>query len=246
MFGDKRGQILFLHFFRCFTRKRDYDNIRFEYIAKWNANVRVATKTHIAKWNIDRCYACVKIRMGGFDMDFQKVIEERRSIRKYDNTKKVTKAQIEEMLEAANYAPSWKNSQTGRYYCVISEEMIQKVRTECLPEFNQNNTVNAGALIVTTFVKAVAGFNPDGQPTNELGDIWGAYDLGLNNENLVLKAHEMGLGTLIMGIRDEKKLADILNIPETECIVAVISVGYPNIEPKMPRRKSTEERAVFF
>lgn len=179
-------------------------------------------------------------------MEFQKVIEERRSIRKYDDTKKVTKAQIEEMIAAANYAPSWKNSQTGRYYCVISEEMIEKVRTECLPAFNQNNTIGAGALIVTTFVKNDAGFNPDGQPTNELGNIWGAYDLGLASENLVLKAQELGLGTLIMGIRDEKKLAEILNIPESECVVSVISVGYPNIEPKMPRRKSVEERAVFF
>lgn len=183
---------------------------------------------------------------GDLTMEFQQVIEKRRSIRKYDGSKKVTEAQVRELIEAANYAPSWKNSQTARYYCVVSEEMVEKVRTECLPPFNQNNAEGAGALIVTTFVKNRAGFNPTGEPTNELGNIWGAYDLGLANQNLVLKATEMGLGTLIMGIRDEKRLYEMLNIPEEQCVVAVIAVGYPNIDPQMPARKPVDERAVFF
>ena len=45
-------------------------------------------------------------------MEFQKVIESRRSIRKYDAEKKVSEEQIREMIQAAIYAPSWKNSQT--------------------------------------------------------------------------------------------------------------------------------------
>ena len=48
-------------------------------------------------------------------MEFDKVIESRRSIRHYDAEKKVSREQIEEMLEAAIQAPSWKNSQTARY-----------------------------------------------------------------------------------------------------------------------------------
>ncbi len=36
---------------------------------------------------------------------------------------------------------------------------------------------------------------------NELGNGWGCYDLGLQNENLILKAKELGYGTLIMGLR---------------------------------------------
>lgn len=179
-------------------------------------------------------------------MEFQQVIETRRSIRKYEGTKKVTEAQVRELIEAANYAPSWKNSQTARYYCVVSEEMFEKVHAVCLPAFNQNNSVGAGALIVTAFVKNRSGYERTGEPTNELGNMWGAYDLGLANENLVLKATEMGLGTLIMGIRDEKKLAEMLNIPEDQCIVSVIAVGYPDIDPQMPARKSVDERAVFF
>ena len=60
-------------------------------------------------------------------MEFQKLIESRRSIRKYDGSKKVTKEQIETLIAAATEAPSWKNSETARYYCVLSDEMTKRV-----------------------------------------------------------------------------------------------------------------------
>ena len=50
----------------------------------------------------------------------------------------------------------------------------------------------------------------------------------------------------IMRIRDAKKLAEILNISESEQIVSVISVGYRAIEPQKPKRKSVEEIAKFY
>lgn len=178
-------------------------------------------------------------------MEFQKVIESRRSIRKYDPNQKVTRTQVEEMIKAAMLAPTWKNSQTARYYCVISEEMMNQVRSECLPAFNANNSADAGALIATAFVKDISGYERTGEPSNELGNGWGIYDLGLANENLILKAEEMGLGTLVMGIRDEKKLCELLQIPENETLVSVIAVGYAAANPKMPARKTLEDVAVF-
>ena len=65
----------------------------------------------------------------------------------------------------------------------------------------------------------------DGSPTNELGNGWGYYDCGLQNMNLLLKAEELGLSTLIMGIRDAEKLRDVFHIPLEESIVSVISVA---------------------
>lgn len=168
-------------------------------------------------------------------MDFSDVIKSRRSIRKYCAGKSVSKEQIEELIKAAAYAPTWKNSQTARYYCAVEQEAIEKVRN-CLPEFNQKNSENS-ALIVTTFVHNRSGFKPDGEPQNECENGWGYYDLGLANENLLLKATEMGLGTLVMGIRDGEALKTALDIPNEETVVSVIAVGYPNIEPEMPKRK---------
>lgn len=179
-------------------------------------------------------------------MELQDVLNERRSIRNYDADKKVTKEQLEIIINAAILAPSWKNLQTSRYYCILSDEMIKEFSDKCLPEFNQKNSAGAGALIVTTFVKGLVGFDNDENPVNEAGDGWGYYDLGLQNENLLLKATELGLDTLVMGIRDGEAIREMLNIPETENVVAVIAVGYKAKEANMPKRKEVEEIAKFF
>ena len=143
-------------------------------------------------------------------MEFQKVLETRRTVRKYSAG--VTREQMEELLRAAQEAPSWKNSQTGRYYCVLSEEMVDKIRMECLPDAGNAGKSEHAALIITTFVHDRAGFQKDGSADNELGNGWGCYDLGLQNENLILKATDLGLSTLIMGLREADRLREILNI----------------------------------
>ena len=100
-------------------------------------------------------------------MEFQKLIEERRTIRKYSPESRITKEDLLAVIRAAQEAPSWKNSQTGRYYCVMSEEMVEKVSRECLPEMNQAKAENA-SLIATTFVHNHAGFQKDGTPIMSL------------------------------------------------------------------------------
>ncbi len=176
-------------------------------------------------------------------MEFQDVIESRRSIRKYLD-KKVSDEDLNKVLEAAILAPSWKNSQVSRYYVAKSPEMVEKVYN-CLPEFNQNNVKNAPILIVTTVVLNRSGYNKDGTPTNELGNGWGYYDCGLHNMNLILKATDLGLSTLIMGIRDGQALKEVFDIPDDQSVVSVISLGYGDIEPQMPKRKTIEDIAVI-
>ena len=68
-------------------------------------------------------------------MELEQAMENRRSIRKYE-AKPVETEKIRKMIQAAGLAPSWKNSQTGRYYCLLSEEMTQQFRTDCLPSGN--------------------------------------------------------------------------------------------------------------
>lgn len=73
-------------------------------------------------------------------MELQTAFETRRSIRHYDAEKKVTKEQVETLIKAASLAPSWKNTQTSRYYCVLSEDKVAEFSQKCLPEFNQKNS----------------------------------------------------------------------------------------------------------
>ena len=93
---------------------------------------------------------------------------------------------------------------------------------------------------MTAYEKGVSGFNA-GEPVNELGNEWGAYDLGLQNMLLCLRARELGLDTLIMGIRDGDAIRAAAHIPETEAVFAVIALGYRDQEPTARPRKAAEE-----
>lgn len=178
-------------------------------------------------------------------MEFQQVIEKRRSVRKYQK-RALDKTVIQELLEAAILAPTWKNSQTGRYYVVMDEDKLEQVKKEGLAPFNAENTKDAPALIIATFVKDRSGYERNGSPSNELGNGWGCYDLGLQTQNLLLKATDLGLSTLIMGIRDADRLREMLSISEEEIIVSVIAVGYGDATPSMPKRKEISEFVTFY
>ncbi len=174
-------------------------------------------------------------------MEFMELMDQRRSVRAYQD-RPVDRALVDQVIRAAQAAPSWKNSQTGRYYAALSPAAQAKIRA-CLPPYNQKSSEHA-ALIVTAYEKGVSGFN-GGEAVNELGDQWGAYDLGLQNMLLTLKARELGLDTLIMGIRDGDPLRAAAGIPDTEAVVAVIALGYRAQDPAPRPRKATAEILTY-
>lgn len=173
------------------------------------------------------------------------IIRERRSIRHYDADKSVPREMVEQLLATAVEAPSWKNQQTSRYHVAMSPEMREKLRA-CLWPQNQTRVKDAPVLIVTTFVKGIVGFETDGVPANELGDGWGIYDLGLQNVLLLLKATELGLDSIILGLRDAESIRTLLNIPEEEVVVSVIGIGYRSQDAVRPHRKEVVDIAKFY
>lgn len=168
-------------------------------------------------------------------MELQSALENRKSIRSY-LSKDVEPEKLTALIEAASLAPSWKNSQTARYYVIHTPEKLEQIRAT-LPEFNRKNCEQAPALIITTVVLNRSGYERNGEPTNELGNGWGFYDCGLGSMALLLKATELGLSTLVMGIA----VAD-----GNEAVVSVISVGYSDADPERPARKPLEKLARFF
>lgn len=174
-------------------------------------------------------------------MEFQELIHTRHSVRKYEAA--IGHEDLTAILRAAQQAPSWKNQQTSRCYAVETPEILEDLRNAALPSFNRNSSANA-TLVVTTFVKDVVGFN-DGTPVNEIGNGWGAYDLGLHDAYLILAARNLGYDTLIMGIRDADAIRDKLGIPANEEIMSVIAVGKPAETPAPRPRKETGEVIRF-
>ena len=175
-------------------------------------------------------------------MEFTELIAERRSIRKYEAA--VPREEMEVILNAARQAPSWKNQQTSRCYVLETPERLEELRGEALPSFNQSSSANA-SLVVTTYVKDVVGFNGE-TPVNEIGNGWGAYDLGLHDAYLILAARNRGYDTLIMGIRDAGVIREKLGIADNEEIMSVIAVGKRAENPSPRPRKDLAETVRFF
>ncbi len=172
-------------------------------------------------------------------MEYSKVIQSRRSIRKFKQ-KKVDIETIKEIVNDAREAPSWKNSQTSRYYICYSLSFIQKIR-EALGEVNRHKINDETVLIVCSFVANKAGFNKEGKADNEAGNGWGYYDNGLSTMILQLSAKDRGLDSLVMGIRDENRIREVLSVNDDEIITSVIAVGYRDINPSQPLRKELNE-----
>lgn len=162
-------------------------------------------------------------------MEYSKLVEDRRSCRSFIEVKP-TKEDIEKIIECTLMAPSWKNSETGRYYVALNDEAIKEVY-ESLPDFNKTSSKNA-AYIIATYKKGISG-NGD--------DNWGAYDLGLQNSYLILKATELGYDTLIMGLRDEERLRRFFSIPEDEIMLPVIAIGIKSKTLNLNPRKKIDE-----
>lgn len=175
-------------------------------------------------------------------MDLQTCMEQRRSVRKYKN-QPVPHELVQEIIQAAILAPSWKNSQVSRYY--VAEGNASKELAKCLADFNQRNVQNAPVLIVSTVVNKRSGFTRDGEYETYLKDGFQYYDHGMQAMNLCLKAHDLGLATLIMGIYDEAAIRKFFNIDENQIIVAVIAVGYADGETPKPKRKTVDDITVF-
>ena len=144
-------------------------------------------------------------------MEFTTLIAERRSVRKFSSAP--NHEELVEILNAARMAPSWKNSQTTRWYVVENQEKLEQIRL-ALHAVNQKKVTNA-TLIVSTYVRDIAGFTK-GEADNEVGNGWGAYDLGLHDAYLILAAKNAGYDTLIVGLRDADKIRSALSIPEDE------------------------------
>lgn len=171
-------------------------------------------------------------------MELMTCIETRRSVRAF-NEKPVADETLVSLVEAAKYAPSWKNTQVTRYYAV-KDPVKRAALVAAMPDFNQPATSSAPVVIVSTVVKARSGYNRQGEFDTAKGKGWQMYDCGASNMLFALKANELGLGTVVMGYYDEEAVAKVIDLPETEEIVSVLALGYYDEMPEMPKRKGAD------
>lgn len=179
-------------------------------------------------------------------MEALECIKTRRSVRKFTE-QPVTREELAQVVAAAAYAPSWKNTQIARYLVVTDEAKKQRLADECMMDFafNQKTASHAPAVVVLTMVTGRSGYERDGSFSTSQGTHWQSFDAGIAAQTFCLAAHAHGLGTVIMGIFDEEKIAQVVEIPEGQKVAALIAVGHPAEEPVCPKRKDAETLLHF-
>lgn len=173
-------------------------------------------------------------------MELQEAIRTRRSVRQFTD-EKVPHALLEQVVELAAWAPSWKNTQISRYIAIEDPELLKAV-CGYVSDFNARIIEGCKTLVVQTFVTGRCGFERDGSFSTDREDGWQYYDCGIAAQTFSLAAHDLGLGSVIMGVFDRKGLENFLQIPEGQEIMALIAVGYPAAPNGAgPKRKGVED-----
>jgi nitroreductase len=157
-------------------------------------------------------------------MDFMKVIETRRSIRRYRRDP-VSDELIKKILEVVKVAPSAGNRQPYHFVIVKNSE---KKRELGLPSW----AVEAPVIVV-------------GCADPLLSPTWHLVDLAIAFEHLILAATSYGLGTCWMGRLEKETIKKVLNIPDTIKVVAATPLGYPYEKPESKRRKTVSEMVHY-
>ncbi|NJD53378.1 MAG: nitroreductase family protein [Candidatus Methanoperedens sp.] len=165
-------------------------------------------------------------------MEFMEVIKGRRSVRKFKDLA-VGEEIIEELLKAAQMAPSAGNLQARDFIIVTSKITKQKLTKAAL---GQSFIEQAPVVIVV-----IANIERSSRIYRSRGELYAIQDATAGIENMLLTAYSMGLGTCWIGAFDENAVSELLGIPDKTLPVAIISAGYPDEQPVMPPRIAMEK-----
>jgi nitroreductase len=158
-------------------------------------------------------------------------IRRRESSRRFAPTP-VAPEEIELLIEASRWAPSYGNRQPWRFVIVRDPAVLARLH-EALTRGNAY-AKSAPVLI------AVAANPLDGQIVD--GREYYLMDGGLAVENLLLQAVALGLHAHPMGGFSEPIVRDVLGIPEDVRVLALIAVGHPGRLEDLDER--TREREL--
>ncbi|MFC4355482.1 nitroreductase family protein [Chryseomicrobium palamuruense] len=182
---------------------------------------------------------------------YQEVVKERRSIRTYNTSVKITQQEMQEILEEATLAPSSMNMQPWRFLVIESDEAKEKLKE--LAKFNSKQ-VETSSAVIAVFVDMNSietideiyslavekGFMPQDVKekqvpaiTNMMKDVPQEQlrashfiDAGLVSMQIMLSAQARGYASNPMGGYNKKDIAETFGLDKNRFEpVMLISVG---------------------
>lgn len=159
----------------------------------------------------------------------------RRSVCQFEKGKKLTKADFEDLLKIAMYAPSGCNRQPWEFIVVEDDETKDKIMQ-----------IHGHA----SFLKdAAAAIVVCGDTNQQLDENFWVVDTSAAVENLLLAIHGKGLGGCWCAIypyeERMKEFQKLLGLPENIKPNALVVVGYPSKIPPQPKDRFKPEKIHY-
>lgn len=163
-----------------------------------------------------------------------KYFKNRVTVRNFSD-REVSRELLNEMLEAAAYAPTNGNMQL---YSVIITRDPERKRLLAPTHFNQPASVGANVLVTfcadfNRFVKWCEASDANPGYDNFQSFMSAVFDTVILSQQFCTIAEQQGLGTCYLGTTayNAPQIADILELPERVVPVITVAVGYPEGEP---------------
>lgn len=168
-------------------------------------------------------------------MDFKTLIFKRFSLRSYSKTA-VEKEKLEQLLQAARYAPSAVNFQPYRIYVVQTETMQEKIKS-C---YHREWLADAPLVLVMVGLHSVAW-----KRSYDMKDFTDV-DCAIAVEHIALQASELGLGSCWICNFDKEQCSKVLDLKPDEEPIALLAVGYPkDLAVPEKKRKDLSDLVVY-
>ena len=152
-------------------------------------------------------------------MDIYHVLSTRRSVRKFKE-KPISKETIQKIMTAAGKAPSGRNRQNWKYIVVSDKGIQTELMALCA---NQKFVADCPMTVVICGRDISASYNR-GQ---YMGKFSMLVDTSISFTHFMLAARAEGLGTCWIGLFDNAKIKQLLNVPHGWDIAAISPLGYP-------------------
>ena len=170
-------------------------------------------------------------------MDVFEAIRTRRSIRKYKD-KQVPWDNVVTIMQAGKYAPSAGNLQNWKFIVVKTDAKRKAITKACLQQ-EWMEQAPVFIVVVAEPKKAERFYGIRGARLYTLQGCAAAI------ENMLLAAHELGLGSCWIGAFDEHEIFTILGLPEDSSVQGVITIGYADEVPQAPPKYRIEHMMFF-
>ena len=168
-------------------------------------------------------------------MDVLRAIKERRSIRRF-HSRQIEEHKVELLKEALIWAPSAGNLQSRRFYFIYNQRIKDALTRAALGQ----HFISEAPLVVVgcADLRIYSYYSERGT------ELYCIQDVACSVENLMLLAHDIGLGSVWVGAFDERRVISALNMEDHLRPLAIVPVGYPAERPLPPQRVSPQEAIV--